>query len=336
MKSQMMILWLSAVVLTGWVIWGVGQENKPPEESAKMKVAVMEYWAVGLRYGLSETLGLTLANAVSTQLSRLGPFEVYERIRLDTLTKELQIGQSGLIDPETAAQVGKAKGVQYVVYGEVESASCPVERNSYKDKKGNIYVSYSAEAQVVVHHVITEVEKGKKWKETRLMGKASGTYDEYPSDATIKSLCVAACEKTAVAFGRLCMPRLEGQVIAKTDRYVIVNLGRKHYLRDDVDIRFFRPKEVRDQSGETIKDPTSGEPLRTKEPVQAIARKGHDKPSPCVGRPVQIEESHCLTEVGYYGKEGLGALKFKTSDSCFAAVQKGDVAVVFPQLIGIE
>ena len=84
---------------------------------AKTKVAVMDFdnktphggWQVG--QGASDML--------ATELVKLGKYSVLERDKLATLLKEQDLGASGRIDPQTAAQIGKVLGVAYIVTGSV-------------------------------------------------------------------------------------------------------------------------------------------------------------------------------------------------------------------------
>lgn len=54
-----------------------------------------------------------------TELSKAGVFDLMERERMDYLADEIRLGQSGLMDPETAPQVGRIKGVQYTMTGAI-------------------------------------------------------------------------------------------------------------------------------------------------------------------------------------------------------------------------
>ncbi|MBR1417470.1 MAG: hypothetical protein IJ576_00735 [Synergistaceae bacterium] len=50
-----------------------------------------------------------------TELDKAKIFDLIERERLDYLAQELKLAQEGLLDPETAPQIGKLKGVQYTM-----------------------------------------------------------------------------------------------------------------------------------------------------------------------------------------------------------------------------
>ena len=108
--------------------------------------------------------GKAPAKAVSdmlvSELFKAGVFRLIERERLDTITAEIRRGQSGMVDPATAAKAGRITGAQYVILGSVtlyhysEKASgfaIPILGSSTKAKT----------AYVVLHLRITDVETGE-------------------------------------------------------------------------------------------------------------------------------------------------------------------------------
>src|SRR5512139_2622372 len=56
-------------------------------------------------------IGNTATDILITELVKTGKFIVVERDRLDKVMEEQKLGQSGVIDPATAAQVGKVLGL---------------------------------------------------------------------------------------------------------------------------------------------------------------------------------------------------------------------------------
>ncbi|MBR0095436.1 MAG: hypothetical protein IJP91_09175 [Synergistaceae bacterium] len=54
-----------------------------------------------------------------TELSKAKVFDLMERERLDYIADEINLGQSGLMDPATAPKVGKIKGVNYTMTGAI-------------------------------------------------------------------------------------------------------------------------------------------------------------------------------------------------------------------------
>ena len=76
---------------------------------------------------VSEQLSLQDASLVSDfvmeQLIDAHRFKIIERESLEDIIKELNYNASGLIDPETAVQIGKQKGVQFLIAGSVAGLS---------------------------------------------------------------------------------------------------------------------------------------------------------------------------------------------------------------------
>lgn len=60
-----------------------------------------------------------ITDMMVTELDKAQIFDLVERERLDTITSELSLAQSGLMDPATAPQLGKLKGAQYTMTGSI-------------------------------------------------------------------------------------------------------------------------------------------------------------------------------------------------------------------------
>jgi len=84
-------------------------------------------WADGLRFAVMpfdnaggaefEALGVGLQSMVTTDLARARGVTVVERARLQDLLAEMELGQSGLVDPATAARAGRLVQATHVVVG---------------------------------------------------------------------------------------------------------------------------------------------------------------------------------------------------------------------------
>ena len=83
--------------------------------NGKYRVAIMNFRNDGapqfnyLQNGIGSMLGTTMG--ISNQLL------ISERGQLNQILEEMKLGMAGLVDPTTAAQVGKIAGVEYVVIG---------------------------------------------------------------------------------------------------------------------------------------------------------------------------------------------------------------------------
>lgn len=82
---------------------------------AKPRLAVREF--------VNKTNGKVPASAVTemmiTELYETGAFTILEREKLDYVAEEIRLGQSGLMDPSTAPEIGQIKGAQYSMTGAV-------------------------------------------------------------------------------------------------------------------------------------------------------------------------------------------------------------------------
>lgn len=71
----------------------------------------------------------SIMDMMITELVNSGTFQVVERRRLDVIAREQRMGQSGLIDSNTASPTGRLTGAQYMMTG-------AVTRYSNKDSAG--------------------------------------------------------------------------------------------------------------------------------------------------------------------------------------------------------
>lgn len=60
-----------------------------------------------------------ITEMMTTELYNAGLFDLVEREKLDYVADEIRLGQSGLMDMETAPELGKVKGAQYTMTGAV-------------------------------------------------------------------------------------------------------------------------------------------------------------------------------------------------------------------------
>ena len=84
-------------------------------DEIRQKVAVMDFKTVGD----SADLGEGAAEILRTTLMETGKYTVVERGMLEQVMKEQKLGQSGVIDQNTAVGIGKILGAQLVAVGSV-------------------------------------------------------------------------------------------------------------------------------------------------------------------------------------------------------------------------
>ncbi len=86
-------------------------------EEPRLKVATVKF-AVQGRLDIPDA-GSIVANWLTAALVQGGVYDVKERLSLDQILAEQTIGQTGLIDAETAARVGHLYGVKAIITGSV-------------------------------------------------------------------------------------------------------------------------------------------------------------------------------------------------------------------------
>ena len=81
------------------------------------RVAVMNFENKA-QYG-GWRIGSGAADILTTELVKVGKFDMFERKNLQSVIKEQDLGASGRMDPSTAARIGKIIGVNYIITGAV-------------------------------------------------------------------------------------------------------------------------------------------------------------------------------------------------------------------------
>jgi len=85
-------------------------------------VAEFKNEAQGARWWRRD-VGWELSSMLANELAAIGAFTVVERTNLESVMREQDLGASGRVRPDTAAQIGQLTGAQYIVLGTVTSYS---------------------------------------------------------------------------------------------------------------------------------------------------------------------------------------------------------------------
>jgi TolB-like protein len=92
----------------------------------KQKVAILPFRELD---GKPTILGTYISEELVTDLFMIGGLDIIERTMLDRLIGELKLGQTGVIDPDTAKRVGKVAGVDAIVTGSITDLQSYVALN---------------------------------------------------------------------------------------------------------------------------------------------------------------------------------------------------------------
>jgi curli biogenesis system outer membrane secretion channel CsgG len=92
---------------------------------AKIRIAIWEFANNSERsFWFHDQLGAAARNQIDTAFSNNptldAKFTIVERAALDLVMKEQGLGAGGLLDPQSAAKVGKILGVKYIVTGGID------------------------------------------------------------------------------------------------------------------------------------------------------------------------------------------------------------------------
>ncbi|MEP7327263.1 MAG: CsgG/HfaB family protein [Gemmatimonadota bacterium] len=179
---------------------------------------------------LEQRLQIRMADALVTSMVQAGRFDVVERERLDLVMNEQNLHQQGLVDPATAARVGKILGAQLVVFGLVTGASeQKIDKFSYDLIRVEVSMDVRAVDVSTGRVAISQTAKGTA--EARIITSADGTiisgptnYDPLYHEASRVALDRAA----ALVSGAV---PLVGFVVALENRNVTLDLGESRGVK---------------------------------------------------------------------------------------------------------
>lgn len=115
------------------------KSNLPPKEGmAETPIPAMDYKPFIAVFPFEDAnarteftkLGQTLTEMLITALIQGDQFNVMERVQLEKILKEQSLTQSGVIDAETAIEVGKLSGLEGVVVGSVSQLKTAIEADA--------------------------------------------------------------------------------------------------------------------------------------------------------------------------------------------------------------
>lgn len=107
-----------AIFIFALLLWTTFQTPVPA--AARSRIAVVDLEAQGEK-AKSQELGKVAAQWLTTAFVNQGRFDVIERQALQKVIEEQQLGMAGVIDANTAAQLGRVLGATYMVTGAVTS-----------------------------------------------------------------------------------------------------------------------------------------------------------------------------------------------------------------------
>ncbi len=244
----------------------VSEEEAAPGKGAKVR-ALKKRVAV-VDFEMKSKLGrLQLASDATdiliTELVKSGKFTVIERDKLNALLKEQRLGLSDLVNPRTAARIGRLLGVNAIITGAVTNFGVKLKGGSFLGLAQS--KSQVAEAEVDIR--VVDVETGKILFADRGVGTAQTSSGSFLGVGSAQTFDLALAGKALRAAISNLVDRLVRKLgelpwkasVASVRRskntgkiYLYLNAGENEGLQKG-DVLYIYAK------GEPIEDPDTGE-----------------------------------------------------------------------------
>jgi tetratricopeptide (TPR) repeat protein len=213
----------------------------------------------GVRDVGSGFLGLGSKEGKSFQQgARTNVFAVVERSRLEQVMKELQLGQSGLIDEAQATQVGKMLGVDAIITGNL-TVSCE-DRWVKEERQDKNKVKYQVDCnkrvavasasirfiKIETGQVVGSKESNNKQEQKKCEGEWSA--DLPPPEATVeKCLQAVAAELVNYFAPRFELQKLDFAKIEGDEYKRYIEMAKKALERYDLDTAYLQCAAIAEQ-----------------------------------------------------------------------------------------
>ena len=107
--------WILLIVL---IVFSTPLPSTATAEFKKIKVAVLDFQLQGEGYDTKD-MGKIVSEWLITALVKEGRFEVIERRLLEQIFQEHKLIMAGVVDAESATQLGNLLGVKVIISGSV-------------------------------------------------------------------------------------------------------------------------------------------------------------------------------------------------------------------------
>ncbi len=234
-----------------------------PVQAQKVRVAVLPLENNSTWHFWGDQLGAAASDELTTQLVKSGQFSVIERRQIEAILAEQGLGQSGRVNPSTAAALGEILGVQVVLLGSITQFSIDTKRAGI----GGIGASFSeAESMMDIRAVntttaeIMSVAEGKGKK--RFGGGAINnvsfeqSYDAGLAQEALRPAVEDIVEQLVAQidqFASIAPPAGKGTIVATREASVYIDRGENFDVTVGQRFDVYRVvDEIRDASGNLL------------------------------------------------------------------------------------
>ncbi len=260
---------MAATLMVFILAAGCGPQTKPvapPSVGPRLRVAVIEF-ENKTTYG--QRLGTAAADVLVTELGKTDRFILIERAKLDKLLAEQKLGLTGVVDPATAAQMGKVLGAAAIVTGAVSEFGV-------QQKSTDMLISESKQqvARAVVDVRVINVETSQilyaesgtgEIKSTTGTFLGMGTHGSYNESIEGEALRAAIQKFAGNLTNRLVQIPWTCRVADVDGRMLYLDAGMRSGLNVGQELEMV-------QLGDEIKSPSTGLVIGHKEKLLGTAR----------------------------------------------------------------
>jgi len=213
------------------------------------------------------TIGDGLTAIIITHLAESGRFEVIQR---GESLEEVELGQSGYIEPDAAVEMGRALGVDYILAGQVtnfgyeESSAGGFLGDSegvdvaISRQRADVRLDFSVIDTVTGATVLAASAEGEE-SETGVYISGADWPDwigsiEFGSDEFAESMIGHATLKAVEnlmdqLFGYF---PIQAPLLAVTEDFVVIGIGANAHIEKDMEFEVYRLGAVTDSNGEVV------------------------------------------------------------------------------------
>lgn len=234
---------------------------------AVMKFTTTAGGGTNFWYGASWDIGDGMAEMLVTALVETGKFKVLERQQIHDVLGEQDLGDSGRVDPATAAKIGKILGARYLIYGTVNEFEYSKAGGGGGVRIGGLRVGASeAKARVGMDVRIVDAVSSEILFSTRSTADANrtgfkvgysgadfgadlGTFQKTPLGEATRKAIGDAVAKMVSQFGTEAAPEpaaaWTGTLLVADDGSLVIKAGAREGLKTGDILTVFRPKTAK-------------------------------------------------------------------------------------------
>jgi curli biogenesis system outer membrane secretion channel CsgG len=263
------------------------------------RIAVLPFddGSIKKTWGEEYSLGEGVADELVTYLLETNRFRIIEREEVNKVLEEQNLGKDGLIDPQTAAKIGKILGVQYLVIGRITEFTTKDDNDilanpNDENPMGMIITTSTSRVAIdarMVDAATAEILTGvtgtgkKKTVDVGIVSKQGGMYfgdkdfEKTDLGKALRMAVVSTARQLAVkAYEGMTGFKLTGMIAYVSPDRIIINIGKKDGVEPGMVFKVAHKIE-------TINDPITGEAIgEATEPIAEISVvKVKDKSATC-------------------------------------------------------